>query len=109
MGREKGARVHLLSCSAVGIRTWRLARLGSNKREKEVVMNSKLPVRSLKEVPYDQCSGPCGIPLGTHRTVTIDTAGNPVRFGENCGCFAAWQSKNAVTGFARRSTELVAT
>lgn len=70
-------------------------------------MNPKLPVRSLKEVPYDQCSGPCGIPLGTHRTATIDTAGNPVRFGEACNCFRLWTAKNTVTGFARSGKDVV--
>lgn len=71
-------------------------------------MNPKVTVRSLKEVPYDQCSGNCGVPLGTHRTVTVDTYGNPVRFGETCGCFRLWSERNLV-GFLRKGTELVAT
>lgn len=69
-------------------------------------MNPKLSVRSLKEIPYDQCSGNCNIPLGTHRTVTVDTYGNPVRFGEKCGCFRLWQEKN-LTGFLRSGNDVV--
>lgn len=70
-------------------------------------MNPKLPVRSLKELPYDQCSGNCGVPLGTHRTVTCDKYGTPVRFGDKCGCYSFWQANNA-TGFNIRGTALVA-
>lgn len=64
--------------------------------------NPKLPVRSLKEVP-EECHG-CKKPLGQHRTVTIDTHGNPIRFDNGCQCYQLWLSTNA-TGFLRRSSD----
>jgi hypothetical protein len=60
-----------------------------------------LQVRSLKGVP-EECHG-CQKPLGTHRIVTIDTHGNPVRFDEKCDCYQTWASKNLV-GFLRRAS-----
>lgn len=69
-------------------------------------MNSKLPVRSLLNTP-EECHG-CKQPLGQHRTVTVDTWGNPLRFDNKCQCYTIWLSSN-VTGFARRGTEIVAT
>lgn len=69
-------------------------------------MNPKLPVRSLRDQP-EECHG-CKKPLGQHRTVTVDTWGNPLRFDNSCQCYTLWLSSNA-TGFARKGTELVAT
>lgn len=57
-------------------------------------------VRSLKGVP-ELCHG-CQKPLGTHRIVTVDTYGNPVRFDEHCGCYQVWAERNLV-GFLRRA------
>lgn len=67
--------------------------------------NPKMRVRSLIEVP-EECHG-CGKPLGTQRTVTVDTYGNPLRFNATCDCFQRWQEHN-ISGFLRRGTELVA-
>lgn len=72
-------------------------------------MNPKLPVRSLKEVPYDQCSGNCTTPLGTHRVIVPDKFGNPLRFGDSCDCYRKWQSQKEPTGFNIRGTQLVVT
>lgn len=58
-----------------------------------------LAVRSLKGVT-EECHG-CKKPLGTHRIVTVDSNGNPVRFNYNCTCFTLWMEKN-LTGFLRR-------
>lgn len=66
-------------------------------------MNPKLEVRSLRERP-DICDGPCAKPLGTHRIVTVDSNGNPVRFNaDGCQCFTRWQEKN-LCGFLRRAS-----
>lgn len=64
-------------------------------------MNPKLEVRSLRDQP-EVCHGGCNIPLGTHRTVTVDSHGNPIRFGDDCGCFRIWIERNP-TGFLRRA------
>lgn len=69
-------------------------------------MNPKLPVRSLIGVA-EVCHG-CQAPLSQHRTVTVDTWGNPLRFDSKCQCYTTWLSTNA-TGFLRKGTELVAT
>ena len=69
-------------------------------------MNPKIEVRSLKESP-EECHG-CKKPLGTHRTITVDKWGNPLRFASECQCYTFWLAGNA-TGFAKRGTALVAT
>lgn len=69
-------------------------------------MNPKIPVRSLKEVPHDQCSGNCPTPLGTHRTIVCDKFGNPLRFGSACNCYRAWLAQGQATAFNIRGTAL---
>lgn len=57
-------------------------------------------VRSLRGVP-EECNG-CKKPLGTHRIVTVDKDGSPVRFNsDGCQCFMLWATHN-VSGFVRR-------
>jgi hypothetical protein len=70
-------------------------------------MNRKLPVCSLKINFRAECSGNCGVPLGIHRTVTVDTYGNPVRFGSDCNCFRLWQERNLVS-FLRSRHDVMA-
>lgn len=65
-----------------------------------------MPVRSLMNVA-EECHG-CKKPLGTHRTITVDSWGNPIRFDDSCQCFNLWTERN-LCGFLRRGTELVAT
>lgn len=68
--------------------------------------NPKLPVRSLLQTP-EECHG-CHKPLGTHRTITIDSHGNPIRFDDGCQCFRIWTERN-LCGFLRGGTAVVTT
>lgn len=64
-------------------------------------MDDRPAVRSLRGVP-EECHG-CQKPLGTHRIVTTDGQGTPLRFGCDCTCYTQWASAN-VSGFVRRAS-----
>lgn len=67
----------------------------------KLLTDQRKSIGSLKGVP-EECHG-CQKPLGTHRTVTMDTNGTPVRFASDCGCFQLWMGRNLV-GFLRRAS-----